>query len=94
MIVNEPIDDFKKWLESSGKSYLDRKVVLEFLKDYPGEEWVIGMRVICSIPGLPVIYISYLIEKLDLLERPGAWTRVFDAQSRSEFLRLQREIKS
>lgn len=91
IVTNRTITTFKQWLESK-ENPVNRLDVLEYLNIYPDtEEWVIGMRVICSRPGCPFVYKDYLLEKVDVLETPGAWKRVFDVEWKAEFERLQQE---
>ena len=89
--MNLTITTFKQWLESQ-ENPVSRVDVLEYLNIFSDtEEWVIGMRVICSRPGCPFVYKDYLLEKVDVLETPGAWKRVFDVEWKAEFERLQQE---
>jgi hypothetical protein len=85
--ISDPVkarDHFVAWIDSKDDMMISRDDVIEFLRHYPGDEWVTGMRVICSRNDEPVAK-SYLLEKFDVLSVPGGYKKIFDRESVERF---------
>ena len=81
----ECLESFKSWLGSIDDIMVNRRDAIRALYRFPAFEWVIGAHVICRRSETKLISKSYLLDKVETLQSPGAWKGIFDEGSRALF---------